>query len=291
MENREMKNKIKCSIQEIIALSNFKEEIATQNLKRKKICHIALPTCAIFILGGFILVNNNNSLIVEEAKTNEIIDYEQENTLSEDKTENISISIAEIMEKVDKNKIFYEEVTDSSNNCFAFEPTIENLYKNSDIIIVGTYSSSGKVYVDGFNIRTEAKFDVDKVIKNTTKINVDNEVVFSRSGGILTLDKYLEDSQTMIKGEFADISEENRKDYYVIQAYDPENRLDFESKNDNTNKYIIFLNYIEEEDKLMPNSLYYGIREIKDNKVYNYDTKSFEEIENEEITQVLNEIN
>ena len=28
----------------------------------------------------------------------------------------------------------------------------------------------------------------------------------------------------------------------------------------------------------MPNSLYYGIRKIKDNKVYNYDTKNYEKI-------------
>lgn len=35
MESRKIKNKIKCSMQEIIALSNFKEEIATQALKKK----------------------------------------------------------------------------------------------------------------------------------------------------------------------------------------------------------------------------------------------------------------
>lgn len=75
MESRGIKNKIKCSMQEIIALSNFKEEIATQALKRKIICQVALPICAIFILGGFIIVNNNNSLKVKEAEGGKIGDY------------------------------------------------------------------------------------------------------------------------------------------------------------------------------------------------------------------------
>ena len=41
----------------------------------------------------------------------------------------------------------------------------------------------------------------------------------------------------------------------------------------------------------MPNSLYYGIRKIKDNKVYNYDTKNYKKINHEKIKQALNEIN
>ena len=86
MESRKIKNKIKCSMQEIIALSNFKEEIATQALKRKIICQVALPTCAIFILGGFIIVNNNyNSLKVKEAEGGKIGDYTAENFLSNNK--------------------------------------------------------------------------------------------------------------------------------------------------------------------------------------------------------------
>ena len=55
-------------------------------------------------------------------------------------------------------------------------------------------------------------------------------------------------------------------------------------------QYIIFLNYIEEEDKLMLNSAYYGMREIENNKVYNYDTKQFTEVTNSNISKAIKNI-
>lgn len=155
--------------------------------------------------------------------------------------------------------------------------------------MIGKYNSYEKIYTDDINIYTTTKFDVIKTIKNTTEFDISKEVVFERNGGALTLDRFTKSSQAIRAGKSKDI-EEDIKDYYVIQEYDPENMLDFESKKNSGDIYIIFLNYAK-EDKLMPNSLYYGIRKIKDNKVYNYDTKNYEKINHEKIKQALNEIN
>ena len=38
----------------------------------------------------------------------------------------------------------------------------------------------------------------------------------------------------------------------------------------------------------MLNSTYYGIREIKENKVYDYDISGFTQIENKDIYQAIN---
>ena len=290
MESRKIKNKIKCSMQEIIALSNFKEEIATQALKRKIICQVALPICAIFILGGFIIVNNNyNSLKVKEAEGGKIGDYTAENFLSNNKIDSERICIAKIIEETSQEKIFYENAPTSEELSFEYAPTIENLYEYADIVLIGKYNSYEKIYTDDINIYTTTKFDVIKTIKNTTEFDISKEVVFERNGGALTLDRFTKSSQAIRTGKSKDI-EEDIKDYYVIQEYDPENMLDFESKKNSGDIYIIFLNYAK-EDKLMPNSLYYGIRKIKDNKVYNYDTKNYEKINHKKIKQALNEIN
>ena len=241
MESREIKNKIKCSMQEIIALSNFKEEIATQALKRKIICQVALPICAIFILGGFIIVNNNyNSLKVKEAEGGKIGDYTAENFLSNNKIDSERICIAKIIEETSQEKIFYENAPTSEELSFEYAPTIENLYEYADIVLIGKYNSYEKIYTDDINIYTTTKFDVIKTIKNTTEFDISKEVVFERNGGALTLDRFTKSSQAIRAGKSKDI-EEDIKDYYVIQEYDPENMLDFESKKNSGDIYIIFL--------------------------------------------------
>ena len=284
MENSGNKDKIKCRMKEIVALSNIKEEIVAEDLKKRKMYNIVLPTCAIFILGGCILTNNYKSSIVKKAENNEMIEYSQNNNMVQ--KENINIS--QVLTNIDDEKVFYEKTKTSEELSFEYEPTIENLYKNADIVVIGTYNSDEKMYKDGTNIYTKTKFDVSKIIKNTTKFDVSKEVVFDRQGGVLTLDEYLKNNMAIKKGEFKDIKEEDRKDYYIIQEYGQENILDFTKEKDNLNKYIIFLNYIEEEDKLMLNSTYYGIREIKENKVYDYDISGFTQIENKDIYQAIN---
>ena len=65
-----------------------------------------------------------------------------------------------------------------------------------------------------------------------------------------------------------------RKNYYILQEFGPNNLLDF---NNSSDEYILFLTYVD--GKLMPMCEYYGIRKVENNKIYNYDTKAYEQSE------------
>lgn len=208
-----------------------------------------------------------NSQEKTEINEKENLKTENNSTKTEEKK---SLSIAKILKEIDKDKIKYV----SSAFSFAYKPTIENLYKNSDIVIIGTFDSNLKTYTLGINIRTETKFKTLKVLKNNTNLDINDTVIFNRPGGVMTLSEYMENNDTIRENEFNDISVKERSNYYIIQEFAPDNKLDFSSLKTNNDKYILFLNYREGE--LSTNSAYYGIREINnDNKIYDYDSKEY----------------
>ena len=276
--NKEFLNDMRYKkIIEKIAISNLKEEIEMKNSRNKKIAYGILSTCALFIICGVITITNipSKELANINITKNDSIHTDVSNVIGTDiqDTENNIFSIAEITEKIDSDKIIYETSDEMENACFAYEPNIENLYKNADVVLIGTFDSNLNMYADGFLIRTETKFNTSKVLKNETDISVNESVVFERIGGVMTLDKFMENNDEIREDEFINIPENERSEYYIVQEYAPDNRLDF-SNADKDTKYVIFLNY--NSDKLTLNSMYYGIREINsDNQVYDYDTNTF----------------
>ncbi len=276
--NKEFLNDMRYKkIIEKIAISNLKEEIEMKNSRNKKIAYGILSTCALFIICGVITITNIPSKELANINTtkNDNIHTDSSNFIETDiqDTEKNIFSIAEITEKIDSDKIIYETSDEMENACFAYEPNIENLYKNADVVLIGTFDSNLNMYADGFLIRTETKFNTSKVLKNETDISVNESVVFERIGGVMTLDKFMENNDEIREDEFINIPENERSEYYIVQEYAPDNRLDF-SNADKDTKYVIFLNY--NSDKLTLNSMYYGIREINsDNQVYDYDTNTF----------------
>ena len=255
------------NIIEKIAISNLKEEIEMKKGRNKNIIYGILSTCALFMICGVITITNIPATQLADHNTTSIetnIQVENNNSI---------LSIADITEKIDSDKIKDITSEENENACFAYEPNIENLYKNADIVLIGTFDSNIKTYADGFLIRTETKFNTLKVLKNETEISVNESVIFDRIGGTMTLDKFIENNNEIRPDEFTNIPEEERSEYYIIQNYGPDNKLDFTETDKNT-KYVIFLNY--NDDRLGLNSLYYGIRELNlDNQVYDYDTDTF----------------
>lgn len=255
------------NIIEKIAISNLKEEIEMKKGRNKKIIYGMLSTCALFMICGVIAITNIPATQVADHNTTSI-----ETNIQEENNNSI-LSIADITEKIDSDKIIDITSTEDESACFAYEPNIENLYKNADIVLIGTFDSNIRMYADGFLIRTETKFNTLEVLKNETDISVNESVIFDRIGGTMTLDKFMEGNNEIRPDEFTNIPEEERSEYYIIQNYAPDNKLDFTEADKNT-KYVIFLNY--NDDRLGLNSLYYGIRELNsDNQVYDYDTDTF----------------
>ena len=254
------------NIIEKIAISNLKEEIEMKKGRNKKIIYGILSTCALFMICGVITITN----IPTKQLAEQNVTYNETNIQGENN--NSILSIADITEKIDSDKIIYKN-QNKEQASFEYKPSIENLYKNSDIVLIGTFDSNINVYADGILIHTETKFNTSKVLKNETSISVNDNVLFDRIGGVMTLDKYMKDNDEIRPDEFVNIPKNERSEYYVVQEYAPDNKLDFSNSDKNT-KYVIFLNW--RNNKFQVNSLYYGIREINsDNQVYDYDTDMF----------------
>lgn len=232
-------------------------------------------------------VNTNEDTIINssEQSKKEEKSNKKEDTKANEEINNINLTIAKVLNEVDKDKIFYEKVIISESTSFAYRPTIENLYKNADAVIIGKYNSDIKTYVKGISICTQTKFNVSQVIKNTTKLDIGKTITFDRTGGVMTLDNYMNNNSTIIDGKFTEINSNDRKNYYVIQEFGPENTLDFTKINSNSKEYMLFLDYANGE--FVTCMKYYGIREINDNKIYDYDTNNYVETDNDVINKAL----
>jgi hypothetical protein len=101
----------------------------------------------------------------------------------------------------------------------------------------------------------------------------------------MTLDKYINNNSTIIDGKFTEIDSIDRKNYYVIQEYGPENTLDFTETSNKSKEYMLFLDYTN--DQFGTCIKYYGIREINNNKIYDYNTNNYIETDNEVISKAL----
>lgn len=195
--------------------------------------------------------------------------YMNKNTsLKEDKKAGNKISETSIKEKlkdVNSNDITYIKAEYS----FAFKPTIDNLYKYADVVVIGNFKSNLDSYNINTNLYTNTMFNITKVLKNNSKLNITNDITFRRTGGIVTLDAYIKNNNALKEDEFVDIS--NPTKHYIVQEYGPDNILDFSN---NTDNYILFLTYTDNELRTLCS--YHGIRKINYDMVYNYDLEEYE---------------
>ncbi len=198
--------------------------------------------------------------------------YMHRNANKEPQKENESLKIItmeEQLKNIPEDNIYHID----SEYMFAFNPTPERLYKEADIVLIGKFNSNIKTFTVKTRINTTTKFDITKVLKNVTDENFDTSVTFDRSGGLMNLNEYIETSKEDLKeDEFKDVSASARKASYITQSYSPDNILDFDN---NTDEYILFLKYVN--GKLKPVCEYHGIRKVIEHKIYNYDSKKFEE--------------
>lgn len=165
--------------------------------------------------------------------------------------------------KIDEDKI----INTISNYEFLYEPTIENLYENSPIVLIATFDKDLKTYSDNGIIRTNSMFNTIKVIKNTSDKDVSKNVTIKANGGIMNLKTYLDSpgAHDILKEKNLDIKSESLEEYYIN---DP-----IPYTLDNNKEYLLFIDIYK--DELYPSEIYHGIKEIKDKKAYDYFTKSY----------------
>ena len=288
--NIDFEKQIEKNVIEKIAAYNLKEELnnkINENENKRshtQIIYTILSAVAVFILCGIVVVDNNimqNSIFIgaKETNDNELNNESVENTISVSTTSNIEY----ILNTVDKDKIFYTNNSSDETSCFAYEPNIENLYKNSSIVFVGSFIEDVESYNDAPLIRTKTKFSVSQVLKNSSDINIEDTIEFDRLGGVLTLKEYMKDNPYIREDEFTVVPANKRDEYYIIQdeiPIDKKDKLDFSN---NEAKYIVFLE--DSGNVLRLNTGYYGIRVLNsENEIYDYDTDKY--IDNE-VSQMI----
>lgn len=172
---------------------------------KKKIIIFGSLAVALTIGGvcGYHLLSTNNQDVNNNSNVN------NENTNDND----LFFNIGDIPEE---NKYYLK-----TDFALTYEPTIDYLTENADLIVVGSFNKNIDSYVSGANIFTSTLIDVDKVIKNDTDLNITDNLTFERMGGVVTLEEYVDDNETVKPNEFADIDKDEMKNYYVIQDTEP----------------------------------------------------------------------
>lgn len=164
----------------------------------------------------------------------------------------------------------------STTDYIATKP--EEIYKYADLVIIGNYKSNNKCYMGNAQaVVTESVFNVKKVIKGN--YNKD-EININYYGGTVCLDDYIKClSEAQIrKRELNNLTEKQRKSGTV--SYDVgKTKVDISENNED---YLIFLSYDEKSNIYFVLADGYGMRKISnDNKIYNLDTKKYENNFNE----------
>ena len=226
-------------------------------MRNKKIISILFISLLLIAITVFIINSKFNNYETSIAS-------QQDDSIIED---NKCLSISEIKKNIDSDKIFYIY----GEGMFIYEPTIENLYENADLVMIGKFNKNVETYVPGVSIHTKIQFDTVKILKNTSDVNVDDNVIVDTLGGAVTLSEYMNNNHTVKDGEFENVSPKERSNYYVIQEYAPEDKLDFSSNNNN--EYLLFLGL--RDGQFYASASYYGIRKINNNTIFDYDTNKY----------------
>lgn len=179
--------------------------------------------------------------------TSEKIQEQKDNTNAKDIEEERRISIGE-------------------NAFFANEPTLEYLKESSDIIAIASIEDS-EAFMEDKVVYSNLNLKIHKMIKSDTHSNTKNLKV-RKLGGKISIGEM---KKNLSAEEYSKYGFEENESERTILYFDISNGwLDMRS----TKEYLVFLEY-RDNGELVLNSLNYGIREIQDNKVFDYDTNSY----------------
>ena len=180
---------------------------------------------------------------------------------------------------VNMNQNVYEDIVDDKENIiniefqpfYGHEPNLEFLTNEANLIVSGTIDTSSlESVVENTFIYTNMDIHVIKVYKNSIshKYNDFNVLNIKTLGGKLSAKDYIKSLDDSEKTKYSLTEEELEK--YSFSLDSSNGKLNYKEEN---TEYLFFLNYIN--GNLVPNSNHYGIRKIKETKVYDYETDSY----------------
>lgn len=157
------------------------------------------------------------------------------------------------------------------NFMFGSEPTLEFLTKDADIIAIVSVNDLNS-YITGRDIYTNINFNVKELIKSDSSRITQDHLTVKQIGGKVTVEEMRKNLSAEDLAKYG--IDENESARSIVYFDTSKGLLDIKK----SKEYLVFLNY-EDDGTLMFNSLSYGIREIQNNKVFDYDTQKY--VENE----------
>lgn len=157
------------------------------------------------------------------------------------------------------------------NFMFGSEPTLEFLTKDADIIAIVSVNDLNS-YITGRDIYTNINFNVKELIKSDSSRITQDRLTVKQIGGKVTVEEMRKNLSAEDLAKYG--IDKNESARSIVYFDTSKGLLDIKK----SKEYLVFLNY-EDDGTLMFNSLSYGIREIQNNKVFDYDTQKY--VENE----------
>lgn len=148
----------------------------------------------------------------------------------------------------------------------------EDLFKIADLVIVGRPISNDKVYATNSLIVSESTFKVNEIKKGEYS---DKKIAVQYYGGEMPIGEYMASlsKEQIEKRGYNKLTEPEKKQKRIAMKQGK-----VSTNTNDKSDYLIFLSYSKEDNKYFVLCDGYGLREIKNEKAFDIDKDSFENI-------------
>ena len=155
--------------------------------------------------------------------------------------------------------------------------SVEDLYKNADLVIIGDYKETKDTYYakDRGRLITSGTVEIETVIKgDLTEMSFETEEI-EYYGGKMSVSEFIKQNGKEVTKQYVN---DNFEEQEVRERYIGEKSSTSVNAKEG-HKYLIFLNYDKDSDRYFVCSDSYGMRELNDEgKAWNPDLAAFENI-------------
>ena len=155
--------------------------------------------------------------------------------------------------------------------------SVEDLYKNADLVIIGDYKETKDTYYakDRGRLITSGTVEIETVIKgDLTEMSFETEEI-EYYGGKMSVSEFIKQNGKEVTKQYVN---DNFEEQEVRERYIGEKSSTSVNAKEG-HKYLIFLNYDKDSDRYFVCSDGYGMRELNDEgKAWNPDLATFENI-------------
>lgn len=180
---------------------------------------------------------------------------------------------------VEDQKVSYE----ISYSCDYIWTSVEDLYENADLVIIGTYKETKNTYYakDYGRLISTGVVEAETVVKGNL-IDMNFEIEYY--GGIMSVSDFINQNGKEVTKQFVS---DNLEEQEVKERYIGEKSGTSVNAREG-HKYLMFLNYDKDTDHYFVGSDGYGMREVNnEGKVWNIDSSKYEQINFENIENII----